>query len=164
MLLSNVTRAKIFAKVAHYGQKYGENKSYFYHLEQVYEKVKQYSDNETVLIAALLHDVLEDTKYTRKNIKNFFGVQVSTLCWMLMDEKGKNRKERHEKTYPKIALSKKATLIKLCDRYCNVKESLSNKEKLKMYRKEHEYFKKFLYIYEEHKMLQKEIDQMIYSV
>lgn len=88
---------------------------------------------------------------------------MATLCWMLKDEDGKNRKERHRNTYPKIALSKKATLIKLCDRYCNVKESLSDKRKLKMYQKEHEYFKKTLYIYDEYKGLHNEIDEMIYE-
>ena len=161
--MNKILKAKVYAKVAHYKQKYGEDKPYFYHLNQVYQKVKQYSNDENILAAALLHDVLEDTKYTRKSISKFFGPQVATLCWMLKDEDGKNRKERHQKTYPKIALSRKTTLIKLCDRYCNVKESLSDKIKLKMYQKEHEYFKKALYIYDEYKELHNEIDEMIYE-
>lgn len=65
--MNKIIKAKVYAKVAHYKQKYGD-KPYFNHLNQVYQKVKQYTNDENILAAALLHDVLEDTKYTRKSI------------------------------------------------------------------------------------------------
>lgn len=165
--MNNIIKAKVFAKVAHYGQKYGENKPYFFHLNQVYQKGKSLGASDHVLTLCLLHDVLEDTKYTRKNIKKFFGPKIAHHCWILMDKEGKNREERHKNTYPMIGLMKDTTFVKLCDRYCNVKYSLDsgNQRMFNMYKKEHEYFKKTLYVYEEHRALQEQIDDLFtYSV
>jgi (p)ppGpp synthase/HD superfamily hydrolase len=59
---------------------------------------------------------------------------------------GRNRKERHEKTYPKTAKNPKAVILKLADRIANVTFSVrSGEDKLRMYKKEHESFRAILF-------------------
>jgi len=64
------------------------------------------------------------------------------------NELGKNRKERSEKTYPKIASCRLSTFVKLCDRIANAKFSYYINDEKGMYAKyqaEHPDFYKALH-------------------
>lgn len=65
-------RIRDFADKAHGDQmrKYSPER-YIVHPVRVMEICRQYNSDVTVLAAALLHDVLEDTKVSRKEMKNF---------------------------------------------------------------------------------------------
>ena len=103
-------------------------------------------DNNPVIAAGWLHDIVEDTNVTLQMIENDFGKPISNLVNYVTDREGKNRKERHINTYYITRRSELATLIKLCDRWHNHQRSIDNNySKLSMYFKEYDYFKFALY-------------------
>jgi (p)ppGpp synthase/HD superfamily hydrolase len=129
-----------FAEVAHGDQHYG-NRLYSYHLEAVVRVLRRfgYGENQDLLVAAVLHDVIEDTATNYNDVKKGFGEKVAELVYAVTDELGRNRKDRHAKTYPKTAKLPEAVVLKLADRIANVEHSIETKDqdKLGMYLKEH---------------------------
>lgn len=74
-----------FAAEKHAGQtrRSNNNEAYFNHVKRVYEKVSEVLDNEDVLIAAILHDTIEDTETTYAEIALQFGpVVMNYLLWL----------------------------------------------------------------------------------
>jgi (p)ppGpp synthase/HD superfamily hydrolase len=135
-------RARQFADVAHGGQRYGEHQ-YNYHLEKVYRTLLRFKvGSDELLIAAFLHDVLEDTPTNFSDVFRAFGPEVAELVYAVTDELGRNRGERHAKTYPKIRELPQAVTLKLADRIANVEHSIYTMDvgKLSMYRREHQEF------------------------
>lgn len=138
-------KAFLFAEQAHFGQQYGLY-PYSYHLKQVADVAEEIGFDEEIVIACVLHDVLEDTHLSYNDIKKEFGEDIAELVYAVTDELGHNRKERKEKTYPKIKDNPKAIAIKLCDRIANVREAkISNSSMLKLYKQEHLEFYTELY-------------------
>jgi (p)ppGpp synthase/HD superfamily hydrolase len=140
-----MTEAAAFAIRAHGAQKYGGALPYAYHLGSVVAVLLRFGfDDPDLLKAAWLHDVLEDTDESPKAIERWFGLRVLGLVQAVTNEPGKNRRERHEKTYPKTReAGRLAVALKLADRIANVEASLlstSDFSKLQMYRKEHPAF------------------------
>lgn len=80
------SRAIAFATEAHAGQtrKYS-GEPYVNHPIAVAEIVRSVQHTEEMVIAALLHDVVEDTPTTLLDIKNAFGPTVATLVAWLTD-------------------------------------------------------------------------------
>lgn len=134
------------ATVAHKGQKYGDA-PYTVHLAQVYEVLTRFKiTDEELLIAAWLHDILEDTTTTKSHLEMAFGPNVADLVYRVTNEAGVNRKARHEATYPKIMASERATTLKLADRIANTERSIETKDtKLSMYTKEYPKFRSMMY-------------------
>lgn len=131
--MNKISEALLFARKAHKGQKYGD-KPYYYHIKNVVDLCITMNYSEEIIIAAALHDVLEDTKIGYQEIKNKFGEEVAEIVYCVTDELGRNRKERKLKTYPKIRENWKATVVKICDRISNIEHSkLTDKKKLNMY-------------------------------
>lgn len=93
---------------------------------------------DELLTAILLHDTIEDTEVSRKELEEMFSPLVGELVWRVSNEPGKNRAERHTLTYPKLKENPLAVFIKLCDRIANIKQGGSL---VGMYSKEHEAFK-----------------------
>lgn len=83
-----VYRAKLFATKAHaaVGQvrKY-TNQPYIVHPIEVANIVKTVPHTDAMLAAALLHDVLEDTKVTEDELRQAFGDEITTLVLWLTD-------------------------------------------------------------------------------
>jgi|AntAceMinimDraft_12_1070368.scaffolds.fasta_scaffold37445_3 (p)ppGpp synthase/HD superfamily hydrolase len=107
------------AEKAHSGQSY-DIYPYTYHLKQVVKIANDFGYDQRVLVASGLHDVLEDTELSYKDIKKAFGEGLTEIVSAVTDELGRNRKERKQKTYPKIIANSKATVVKVCDRIANV--------------------------------------------
>lgn len=80
------TRAKVFANIAHDGQvrKY-TGEPYISHPVSVAKLVKDVGSSDTVISAAWLHDVVENTKFTAEDILNRFGVEVANLVLEVTD-------------------------------------------------------------------------------
>ncbi len=134
-------RAIDLATKKHINQPY-RGKSYVEgHIIPVLTKVGEFTSLPYVQVAAVLHDIVEDTDVHLSYIKKEFGEGVADLVWRVTDEPGLTRLERKLKTYQKIRASMYATLIKLCDRYVNTDGST----KLDMYRKEFPAFKQALW-------------------
>jgi (p)ppGpp synthase/HD superfamily hydrolase len=101
---------------------------------------------EQIIAAAWLHDVLEDTPTTLEEIEDKFGYQVANVVNLLTDKDGRNRLERHLRTYHAIRRDPDAILIKLSDRRHNHERSIKYGEKYAiMYRDEYLRFKFALY-------------------
>lgn len=139
---NRVKRARDFAIMAHKDQKYGAQ-PYFVHLHDV-QLVLREADlcvNITILSAAWLHDVVEDTNVTINAIEDVFGTRIANIVNCLTNPKdivGRNNK--HKFSYPRIAGNTDAITVKLADRIAN---SLSG-DKLDMYKTEYPYFRETL--------------------
>ena len=71
--------AFLFASKAHEGQKRASGEPYIIHPIAVAKTLCTYNADPTTIIAAILHDVIEDTTYTYDDIKSKFGDQVANL-------------------------------------------------------------------------------------
>ncbi len=137
-----IMEARRFAEKAHGNQRYG-GQPYVFHLDQVAYVLTRFNRIQPeIQAAAFLHDTLEDTATNYNDILKPFGQEVAELVYAVTDEIGRNRLERHEKTYPKIAAFPEAIPLKLADRIANVEHSIRSGDggKLDMYRREHPRF------------------------
>ena len=104
-MLSNIFRALEFAAHAHSGQIRGgsPDEPYINHCIRVARTVRYYCEKQDhVIMAALLHDVVEDTHHTWQDIYDEFGPGVAALVADLTDTYTKqafpemNRRERKD--------------------------------------------------------------------
>ena len=144
--MTNTDKAKLDKAIytsidAHHGQKYGSF-AYDFHLNHVCEILIKFGILDIILlVSAWLHDIIEDTEWTKEDVEREFGNVVAQLVDNVTDAPGKNRKERKAKTFIKIIKDKRSVLLKLADRIANVKHSLKVRSKhLSMYVNEHEEF------------------------
>lgn len=120
------TRAMKFAKEKHKGQLDDTGKDYFdAHLMPVMQSVARIIPDRDVVIAAVLHDTLEDTDTTYEELVKEFGVTVADLVNEVTDE---GEKDQYGKYFPRLK-TKYGILIKLIDRASNISrmESWSDK-------------------------------------
>ena len=78
--------------------------------------------DENTIIAAFLHDTIEDTYATPEEIDKLFGKEVLSIVLELTDDKRLPKKERKRlqvENAPKK--TKSAKLVKLADKICNIK-------------------------------------------
>jgi len=74
-----ITKAYALALRAHEGQKRLDGSSYFAHLFETAKIVATFGMDAETVAAALLHDVLEDTKITGEEMKKGFGENIIFL-------------------------------------------------------------------------------------
>ena len=135
------------ASERHGDQKYGENFPYTTHLCEVASQIKTFFPNREkwhLEVAALLHDILEDTKTVYGEIYTGFGQEIADIVLAVTNESGSNRAARHALTYPKIKANPDAILLKLADRIANTEASVGQSI-MNMYRKEYAGFRAALY-------------------
>ncbi len=77
--LKKIEKAYHFAKKAHHGQKRQSGHDYFEHVAAVALTVASMHLDTDSICAALLHDTIEDTDTSQKNIKKEFGSEVAFL-------------------------------------------------------------------------------------
>lgn len=142
-------KAAEFSALKHAGQTYGGDKPYTFHLRMVADNCLKWgtlylpygAPLEAVVVAGWLHDVIEDCGVTREELAELFGEEVAEIVWRVSNEPGKNRKERHLATYPKIRGSAFSVFLKLMDRISNIEAG----GKTGMYVKEQVSFREALY-------------------
>lgn len=84
------------------------------------------TDRDTI-IAALLHDVIEDTEGTYDEIEMLFGGIVAEIVVECSDDKDLNKIKRKQLQIEHAEhLSNEAKLVKLADKFSNVKGLLEN--------------------------------------
>lgn len=102
------------------------NQPYSVHLEQVAKIVASITDDQEMIAAAWLHDVVEDTPATLDDIHHEFGASVAELVRELTDiskPKDGNRETRKAIDRKHIAMaSDRAQTIKLADLIDNCKD------------------------------------------
>jgi (p)ppGpp synthase/HD superfamily hydrolase len=131
-----------FAKQAHKGQvRKFINKPYFgAHVVRVNGIVKQYTTDEDLLCAALLHDTLEDCYEDPEvglvELKELFGNRVGNLVWELtsdgdeIDDSYDGSKTEYL-TDKMIHMSDDALIIKLADRLQNISDAFTATERFR---------------------------------
>lgn len=139
-----------YACIIHKDQMYDVDKPYMFHLIAVGNVLTRFgftlSEYWYLHAAALLHDTVEDRQAKIKDIREKFGDEVAIPVYLVSDEKGMERSERHKKTYPEIAKNESAVIVKLGDRIANVEYGISTSDlkHYRKYRKEYKYFRKTL--------------------
>ncbi|XP_017131775.1 guanosine-3',5'-bis(diphosphate) 3'-pyrophosphohydrolase MESH1 [Drosophila elegans] len=79
--------------------------------------------DEAVLMAALLHDVVEDTDATFEDVEKLFGPDVCGLVREVTDDKSLEKQERKRLQIVNAATSScRAKLIKLADKLDNLRD------------------------------------------
>jgi GTP diphosphokinase / guanosine-3',5'-bis(diphosphate) 3'-diphosphatase len=77
----------------------------------------------TVLCAALLHDIIEDTGVTVDDLQERFGAEIADLVVEVTDDKSLDKAERKRLQIENAGgLSDAAKLIKLADKICNLRD------------------------------------------
>lgn len=174
--------AREYAVLQHGDQKYGD-KSYFVHLDAVHDIIAEYFPGDYKLrSAAYLHDVLEDTQATYKQLVNGFGPEVAVIVSMVTDPTSPTRDHRKSSyisrkerktimnkrlgSMPEGGVFSGVRLVKVADRLANVRIGVAeeNMGKLSMYRKEHKEFRSALLkggYHEEVVVMMNEIDRLL---
>ena len=124
--VNDVLKAAVFAAEKHSGQrrKGAAAEPYINHLLEVAELVSNaMSEPDTnLVIAALLHDSIEDVGLTKEELVHAFGPDVADLVAELTDDKSLTKAERKRLQIvnePKISV--RAQLIKLADNISNLR-------------------------------------------
>lgn len=79
-------------------------------------------DDRDILIAGILHDILEDTPTTGEEVASHFGSRVAQLVAALTDDKTLTKAERKAKILEHLADAEDAVkLIKLADLCSNIR-------------------------------------------
>lgn len=120
-----------FAKQAHGDQRYSTLKlPYFFHLRET-EKVIDYFFYEmpvnrmfAVKTAALLHDVLEDTGVSFKEIETVFGQDVAQAVEHVTKINEEDTTDYERAYYQKVTQSEMGCLVKIADKCANAKQTL----------------------------------------
>lgn len=87
--INNVIKAYEFAKEAHKGQFRESKEPYIIHPVNVTINLAKFKADGATLVAGMLHDVVEDTKYTIEDIEKEFGKDIASLV-MGASEKDKS--------------------------------------------------------------------------
>lgn len=80
-----------------------------------------------VLIAAVLHDTIEDTATTAEEIAARFGNDIAALVVEVTDDKALPAAERKRLQVERAGgLSPRASLVRLADKICNVRDMVAD--------------------------------------
>ncbi|OGD18284.1 MAG: hypothetical protein A2W03_14185 [Candidatus Aminicenantes bacterium RBG_16_63_16] len=121
-------KAYVFAARAHKGQTRRSGEPYLSHPLEVASMLADLKLDNTTLVAALLHDVLEDTEVTPAEIRENFGAEVADLVdgvTKISRVQEASPEARQAETIRKIILAMigdlRVIFIKLADRIHNLK-------------------------------------------
>src|SRR6266581_8196203 len=97
--------------------------------------------DQDVLIAAVLHDTLEDTKTTVAELRKKFGKKIAGIVMEVTDNKRLHKSVRKRLQIEHAPrLSKSAKLVKLADKVCNLRDVVSNPPTKWRLKRRREYF------------------------
>lgn len=98
-------------------------------------------DDAEVIVAALLHDTIEDTNTTASELRDAFGARIAAIVEEVSDDQTlmyAERKDRQVERAPHI--SRAAKLVKLADKICNLRDVADNPPHDWALRRRREYF------------------------
>lgn len=134
-----IMKAFTLADKAHEGQFRASGEPYIMHPLAVAEILAHLQIDHITLIAALLHDVVEDTEYTKEDIEKLFGAEVAFLVdgvtklnQFQYETKEDRQMEKYRKMILAMAKDVRVVVIKLGDRLHNMrtlKHMRSDKQK-----------------------------------
>jgi len=114
--MNKFQEALYFATDAHADQTRWDKKTpYITHPVAVARAMERGGWDEKAQIAALLHDVLEDTAVMAHQIRNDFGEEVLRIVEILTRRGDDNGKEPYSEYISRVVKDRRASAIKLCD-------------------------------------------------
>ncbi len=123
-----VEKAFDLCVTAHEGQKRKTNEDYYIHPFNVAKIIVSLGLDSQSIAAALLHDVVEDTKYTLEEIKSMFGAEVALLVdgvtkigRLNFSTKEQQQAESLRKMLIAMGQDIRVIIIKLADRLHNMR-------------------------------------------
>lgn len=126
--VTEVYQAYLFSAEAHEGQKRVSGEAYIFHPLSVAQILAEMRMDHRSIIAALLHDVIEDTEHGRDTIKSKFGEEVallvdgvSKLTTIKFESKAEAQAENFRKMMLAMVEDIRVILIKLADRLHNMR-------------------------------------------
>lgn len=131
-----------FAEEKHKGQvRRFTDKPYFEaHVQKVNAILKQYTTDEDLLCASLLHDIIEDCYKNKwlgyKDIKSLFGRDIANIVMELTsdNEEMEHKWDRDKAaylSYKMINMTDGALIVKLADRLQNISDAFSAEDKFR---------------------------------
>jgi len=133
-----IRKAFQFANAAHMGVRRKSGEPYIIHPIAVAKVVvSEIGLGTKSVLAAILHDVVEDTEYTLEDIENMFGAKVASLVDGLTKLSGtfdSNQATNFRKMLLTLSDDVRVILIKLADRLHNMRtlESMPYQKQLKI--------------------------------
>ena len=136
-----ILRAYTMAREAHAGTRRKSGEPYIFHpLAVALIAVKEVGLGPTAVIAALLHDVVEDTDITIDELRMVFGDRVAKIVdgvtkiddVMLLQQSESKQAENYRKILLSMCNDAYVIFLKLCDRLHNMRtlESMKDTKKL----------------------------------
>ena len=137
-----ITKAFNFARSAHKGVRRRSGEPYILHPLAVAQVCcEEIGLGSTTICAALLHDVVEDTEYTRDDIANLFGERVANIVDGVTKVSGNifaDHGSTQAETFKKILLTMsddiRVILVKIADRLHNMRtlQSIPQRQQMKI--------------------------------
>ncbi len=128
---AEVTRAYEYAREAHKGQFRKSGEEYITHPLHVAIILSEIGLDRTSMVAALLHDCVEDTDVTSEEVEAKFGSDVvrlvdgvTKLGKIVYDSKEEAQMEDLRRMFIAMAKDIRVIIIKLCDRLHNMRTSM----------------------------------------
>lgn len=106
-----VELAKKLSKESHEGQKYGSHDYFDFHIKGVVNSLVEHQFSHTYIIAAYLHDAVEDTPLTLNKIESLFGKEIADA----VDALTKRENETREEYLIRCRVNHIARIVKLHD-------------------------------------------------
>jgi RelA/SpoT family (p)ppGpp synthetase len=126
--VQDVYRAYLFGAEAHEGQRRMSGEPYIYHPLAVARILAELHLDHESIIAAILHDVIEDTGADKEQLKELFGAEiaelvdgVSKLTHIEFETKAQAQAENFRKMMLAMVQDIRVILIKLADRLHNMR-------------------------------------------
>ena len=141
--IREVRRAYEFGAREHQGQKRKAGEPYIFHPLAVARILAEMRMDATTLVAAILHDVIEDTGVSKDEVAQKFGKDVAELVdgvSKIGKIEGMSRAERQAESFRKLLLAMtqdlRVILIKLADRLHNMRtiDSMSSEQRKRISR------------------------------
>ncbi|HDP89475.1 MAG TPA: bifunctional GTP diphosphokinase/guanosine-3',5'-bis pyrophosphate 3'-pyrophosphohydrolase [Thioalkalivibrio sp.] len=126
--ISEVYRAYLFGAEAHEGQMRQSGEPYIYHPIAVAKTLAEMRMDHHSLMAAILHDVIEDTATAKEQLEREFGAEVaelvdgvSKLTHLHFESKAEAQAENFRKMMLAMVRDVRVMMVKLADRLHNMR-------------------------------------------